>query len=582
MPSFASIHHPLFEVLKILRYDLVKSRFSLVLLICILTLSIGTNPSSGSLPQEDSEVEHLFRKAMDQYRNKSYRSAVGEFERILSLPLNERYSSALLMLGKAHYKLRAYDEAIQSAERLLREFPASTYGDDAHYLLGQCYTRQGEYVPAAEQYLTTIEMGSDPRLEERAQFHLTQLISNNLSSEEIGRLHRRHPDSFPLIEAAAPVFSQFTLGVIAPLTGDFEDVGHEMVQGIRLALLYSDLTNVDLIIEDSQGDPIQAVKAAQRLTKDETVVAIIGPARSETTIGAAAVANCEDVVVITPTATETGIADIGQYVFQLNVTPQTQGAAVAEHAIEHLGLSRFAVLTVSDSYGKDLATSFISKVNELGGTVLSQEWYYEGATDFSPQLIHIRDAGLILEQADSLAWEWKLFELKTSGLVDTTAEELFPPVDSIDGFFLGAYADDIPLIASQVAFQKINTQLLGGNSWNSEAVLREGGQYVEGAVFAADFFEHTLSDHYSQFVNRYRQRYGQTPSKVAALSYDAALLLLDIFTRGVRSNSEIRDRLAETRYFPGASGFITFPPDERSNTHVYFLTIRSGDIVELH
>jgi ABC-type branched-subunit amino acid transport system substrate-binding protein len=526
-------------------------------------------------------MEHLFRKALDQYRNKSYRSAIGEFERILDLPLNERYSIALLMIGKSHYELHAYDEAIQSVERLLREFPTSTYGDDAHYLLGRCYARQGEYVRAAEEYLTIIEMGVDPRLVERAQSRLSQLISHNLNSGEIGRLQRRHPDSSLLTEATAPVLSRFTVGVIAPLTGDFEDVGHEMVQAIRLALRYSDLTNVDVIIEDSQGDPIQAVKAAQKLTRDETVAAIIGPVRSETTIGAAAVANCENVVLITPTATETGIADIGPYIFQLNVTPQIQGSAVAEYAIEHLGLNRFAVLTVSDSYGKDLTASFVSKVAELGGTVLSQEWYYEGATDFSSQLTHIREAGLLLEQADSLTWEWKLFALKTSGLIDTTAGQLFPPVDSIDGLFLAAYGDDIPLIASQVAFQKINTQLLGGNSWNSEVVLREGEPYVEGAVFAADFFEQNLSDRYLQFINRYRQRYGQTPTKVAALSYDAALLLLDIFTRGVRSNSEIRDRLADTRHFQGASGFITFPPDGRANTHVLFLTIRNGEIVEL-
>ena len=134
------------------------------------------------------------------------------------------------------------------------------------------------------------------------------------------------------------------------------------------------------------------------------VVAIIGPVRSETTVGAAAVANCEEVVLITPTATETGLTDIGPYVFQLNVTPQTQGAAIAEYAIDQLGLRRFAVLAVSDSYGKDLANAFTSEAERLGGTILSQEWYYEGATDFGPQLTYIRNAGLALEQADSTAW----------------------------------------------------------------------------------------------------------------------------------------------------------------------------------
>ncbi|MFQ6092984.1 MAG: ABC transporter substrate-binding protein [bacterium] len=525
--------------------------------------------------QDNPEVESLFAQAVVDYKERAYRSAQAGFQRILDLPLNQRYSAALLMIGKTYYKLRAYDEAILRAERLFREFPTSTYVDDGHYLLGNCYYRQGRYYEAAEEYLTIIETEGDPRLVERAHSLLKMLIAEGLSSDELSRLSRRHP---VLMEAE---LTQFRVGVISPLTGDFSDAGQEMVRGIELASTLSGLGRVELLLEDSGGDPLRAVKAAQELTGQESVVVIVGPVRSEPTVGAAAVADCEEVVLITPTATETGIAAIGPYIFQINVTPQTQGAAVAEYAIDRLGLRRFAVLAVSDSYGKDLAGGFVSKVEQLGGTILSQEWYYEGTADFSPQLTHIRDAGLAFEQADSLAWEWKLFGLKTSGLIDTTAEDLFPPVDSIDGLFLAAYGEDIALIAPQVAFQKINTQLLGGNSWNSEEVFVGGVRYVEGAIFAADFFAGNRSAQYLQFLDGYRQRYGQSPSKVAALSYDAMKLLLEIFGKGVRSSKEIRDRLAETRNFQGASGTISFLPGERANSHVFFLTIRNGEIVEL-
>ena len=531
--------------------------------------------------QENPEAERLFVQAVADYQNKKYPSAQDRFEKILDLPLNQRHSIALLMLGKTHYMLHAYDEAIMSAERLLREFPRSAYTDDAHYLLGNCHHRQGEYDRAAEEYVTIIETGGDSRLGERALSRLEKLIEEELNSGEIERLHKRYPDNTLLTEAATPTLSRFKIGVLAPLTGDYSDAGQELVQGIRLALRHSDLTTVDLVIEDSAGDPIQTVRATQKLTNQESVQAIIGPLRSETTVGAAAVASCEDVPLITPTATETGIAAIGSNIFQLNVTPHLQGTAVAEYAIEHLGLNRFAVLAVSDSYGKDLATGFVSKVEQLGGTVLSHEVYYGGATDFRPQLTHIRDAGLAIEQADSSAWEWKIFELKMSGLIDTTADELYPPVDSIDGLFLAAYAEDLPLLASQIAYQKINTQLLGGSSWDSDEVLRNGGQYVEGAIFTADFFEGNLSEQYLRFVDRYRQRYGRTPTKVAALSYDATTTLLNIFARGVKSPAEIRDRIEETRNFEGASGIVTFAPGKRANSHVFLLTIRNGEIVEL-
>ena len=553
----------------------------MIILFSMMILSWLVTPHRCISSQEDSEIERLFAQALVEYQKEAYPSALAGFQEILDRPTSQRYSSALLMVGKTQYKLRNYDEAIRNAERLLREFPASSYADDAHYLLGNSYYRQHEFDQAADEYLTILETESDHELRGRAQSLLKILVAENLSVEEIRRLSRVHPDNQILREASIPMMTQFKVGVMSPLTGELSEVGYEMTQGIKLALRRSDFTHVELIVRDCKGDPIRTVQAAQELSADESVVAIIGPVRSETTVGAAAVANCEEVVLITPTATESGLADIGSYVFQLNVTPHRQGEAMAEYVIDHLGLRRFAVLAVSDSYGKDLAGGFVSEAERLGGTILSQEWYYEGTTDFSPQLTHIRDAGLDLEQADSSAWEWKLFELKTSGLIDTTAEELFPPVDSIDGLFLAAYAEDIVLIAPQVAFQKIKTQLLGASSWNSEELVQTGGSYVEGAIFAADFFEENPSNQYLDFLNAYQRRYGETPTKVAARGYDAMKLLLGIFEDGIRSGEEVRNRLAKTRNFQGASGITSFPRGKRANSHVFFLTIRNGEIAEV-
>ena len=552
-----------------------------LLFVFIMILSWLGAPLHSFSFQDDSRIEDLFARALADYRSQAYTSALAGFQEIVDHTYNQRYTSALLMVGKTHYKLGNFDEAIHNAKRLLREFPSSSYADDARYVLGNCYYRQKEYVQAAEEYLIILEAESDRRVTARARSLLEILIAEKMKDEDIRRLSRRHPENQLLLEASAPVLTQFKVGVISPLTGDLSEMGQEMVQGIKLALRRSDFTHVDLIIEDCRSDPIQTVQAAQKLVRDESVVAIIGPVRSETTVGAAAVANCEEVVLITPTATETGLSDIGSYIFQLNVTPQRQGEAMAEYAVDQLGFKRFAVLSVSDSYGKDLAGAFVSEVERLGGTILSQEWYYEGTTDFSPQLTHIREAGLVLEQADSSAWEWKIFELKTSGLIDTTTDELFPPVDSIDGLFLAAYAEDIALIAPQVAFQKISTQLLGANSWNSEEVVHAGGTYVEGAIFAADFFERNPSDQYLEFLDAYQRRYGEYPTNVAALGYDAMKLVSNILEEGIRSREQLRDRLEKTHNFQGASGITSFPHGRRANSHVFFLTIRQGEIVEV-
>ena len=62
-------------------------------------------------------------------------------------------------------------------------------------------------------------------------------------------------------------------------------------------------------------------------------------------------------------------------------------------------------------------------------------------------------------------------------------------------------ADEMKRTLDDRTRQKINTLLLGGNSWNAEEVVHDGGPYVEGAIFAADFFEGNPSDQYLQFLD---------------------------------------------------------------------------------
>jgi len=111
--------------------------------------------------------------------------------------------------------------------------------------------------------------------------------------------------------------------VLAPLSGVHSELGNYMVQGI---MLYADsLANKAIIrIVDDRGEPSMALRRMKLGLIQDSVIAVIGPLNSA---GAATVAGwmserTPHIPLITPTATEDGIAKMGRNIFQLNVALQ--------------------------------------------------------------------------------------------------------------------------------------------------------------------------------------------------------------------------------------------------------------------
>ena len=60
------------------------------------------------------------------------------------------------------------------------------------------------------------------------------------------------------------------------------------------------------------------------------------------------------------------------------------------------------------------------------------------------------------------------------------------------------------------------------------------------------------------FEQRYQERTGNAPSVAAAQAYDAVRLISATLRKVGPNRTRLRDALAETRDFPGASGPVTF------------------------
>ncbi len=263
------------------------------------------------------------------------------------------------------------------------------------------------------------------------------------------------------------------MGVILPLTGPLSEQGKGLLEGVQYAVdrhNEGDGAKVEVVVRDSEGRILRAIKAAQELCGDEEILAIIGELGSDLTAAIGAVTQEKGIVLLAPTATEDGLTSLGNYVFQLNGNLSIRGEALAEYAVIDQGLKRFGVLAPADRYGKAMRDAFVQTVNRVGGEVLVEKWYFEEDKDLGPQFKAIREEGIKRMIADSVLvilpeeeYEEEYTEQGEVLYVKQTIPQLVDStelaVTSIDGIFLPVYGEDLPYVVPQLAFYNIDARM---------------------------------------------------------------------------------------------------------------------------
>jgi len=208
-----------------------------------------------------------------------------------------------------------------------------------------------------------------------------------------------------------------------------------------------------------------------------------------------------------------------------------------------LGLKKFAVLyPVNSDYGVGLKEFFESAVKGKGGQILAEEAYTEKTdTDFRAQLTKIKAA-------------------------------------NPEAVFVSGYHTEAGLIAKQARDLGINVPLLGGDGWDSDQTLKIGGQAVEGCYFSNHYSPDEDRPEVKKFVADYEKKYnGKVPDAMAILGYDAMRIMADSIERAHGTDPmRIRDALAATKDFPGASGTTTIDKDHNARKSVVILKIANG------
>ena len=126
-----------------------------------------------------------------------------------------------------------------------------------------------------------------------------------------------------------------------------------------------------------------------------------------------------------------------------------------------------------------------------------------------------------------------------------------------DAVYLPGYYTDMGKILRQAREIGLNVPFFGGDGWDSPETLKLGA-IADGCFYTDHYAPHEPGPEAEGFLKAYQAKYNETPDAMAVLGYDAARVMIDAIKRAGKAEPKaIRDALAATKDFPGASGTIT-------------------------
>ncbi len=318
------------------------------------------------------------------------------------------------------------------------------------------------------------------------------------------------------------------------MSGAEKEGGELEIQGIELAnQLYPTVLGkkVELVYADNRSDIDAAETVMADLMKKQPLV-VLGSYGSIYSLIANAHIEAAQTPAIAMTNTNPLVTKNHPYYFRVCFVDTYQAAALARYVVEHLQQAKTGILLPEgDDQAIAMASTFKEKMMELTGdpeVIAVYQKFQTKDEDFSQQLQAIADSG-------------------------------------ISTVFLAGDVGDAAKVLKQAQKMGISqVTFLGSNSWSTDEFMDNAGDFASVNIAFSTLYteDEAVTATSRELSDAYAKEYGADKKLDAAtaLGFDAYLLTLQaIETAGEgASGSQIRDVLAATKNFQGASGDITF------------------------
>lgn len=315
--------------------------------------------------------------------------------------------------------------------------------------------------------------------------------------------------------------STFPIGALLCLTGECAEWGTEALNGMTLAAEELNARGgvlnrrVELVIEDSKDThPADSVTAFKRLQNMSDLKYIVGPSWTPSGLAIAPLAARDRELIVT--SPSLGVKDFdhaGDNLFNLWPHDEKKARLLARHAVER-GWRRVAIFSSQQPWAKAQGDFFAEELESHGAEVTA----------------------IVEPLADAR-------ELK--------AEALRVAESSPDAVYFAVFSEQ--LVVAERELDRLGLEVPRLVILIDDTTLKLANGSLEGAISAR--FPGANSD----FIYRYRARFGAHPGISADTAYDTVLLYAQAIERArTFEPGVVKKELAATTDFDGASGRVSF------------------------
>ena len=290
--------------------------------------------------------------------------------------------------------------------------------------------------------------------------------------------------------------------------------------GIKQKLLLIQVVNDD-------NNPEVTRYLAKQLTKDETILAVVGHNDSNTSLAAAEIYQQQGLVMISPTSGSTKLSGIGNYIMRTIPSVAVMANTLADYALSH-SLTKIAVCSDPNSSASTSFTQeFIASMTEGGGEISAVECNFSQG-NFQPQILIEQ---IISQNANALL------------LVPSVTQR-----------------------SQAIAIAQANQQrlpLLGNHSLYTFETIQQGKDAVAGMIVPSPWLPNTTPN--NNFSATSMKYWGGKVNWRTAMAYDAtASIIQGLQHSSTHTRSELHSILTQSNLvIHGASGRFRFDHGDR-------------------
>ena len=302
-------------------------------------------------------------------------------------------------------------------------------------------------------------------------------------------------------------FSQekIKIGLIVPLSGEYSDIGHSILNSVRLAINKIDNNKIEIFPRDTRADSIVTLKVSKELYK-KGIRIIIGPLFNDNII------NLEKLSDITFISLTNKIYNNPKNVISAGVNAISQINTIKKFQ-KNNNIER-SIFLIPNNSNKNEIKYAINKTKivlkdifeyDTDPTLLTSQ--IENLTRYRQRKQNLLDEIKRLEESSEINSEKKIEKLKKR---DTLGGINF------DSVIIADFDESLKSVATSLLYTDISSKRIKYitlNQWFDKSLLKEKN-------LQPIYFPSINKDNYENFIQSYQSNYNSYPNQISFLSYD--------------------------------------------------------------